>query len=239
MLGYSDSAKELGPVGATLRLFRAQASLAAWAAAHGVALTLFHGRGGALGRGGGPAGRAVLAQAPGSVDGRFKVTEQGEVIFARYGHPAIAQRHLEQVTSAVLLASAPAATAPAGAAASSGSPALAGKLEAAALDAYRRLVEHRRVRRVVRQDQPAGGDQRAADRVAARPAGRLRRSGPRRPAGDPVGVRVGADPGQPARLVRPGQRAGGGRPRRPTALAELRRPTASGRCSPCCWTTPR
>ena len=70
------------------------------------ALVLFHGRGGALGRGGGPAGRAVLAQAPGSVAGRFKVTEQGEVIFARYGHPVIAQRHLEQVTSAVLLASA-------------------------------------------------------------------------------------------------------------------------------------
>ena len=68
-------------------------------------LTLFHGRGGALGRGGGPAGRAVLAQAPGSVDGSFKVTEQGEVIFARYGQQAIAKRHLEQVGSAVLLAS--------------------------------------------------------------------------------------------------------------------------------------
>jgi phosphoenolpyruvate carboxylase len=106
MLGYSDSAKELGPVSATLRLFGTQQRLARWAADHDIALTLFHGRGGALGRGGGPAGRAVLAQAPGSVDGRFKVTEQGEVIFARYGHPDIAQRHLEQVTSAVLLASA-------------------------------------------------------------------------------------------------------------------------------------
>ncbi|HMH92164.1 MAG TPA: phosphoenolpyruvate carboxylase, partial [Streptosporangiaceae bacterium] len=106
MLGYSDSAKELGPVSATLRLFNTQQRLARWAADHDIALTLFHGRGGALGRGGGPAGRAVLAQAPGSVDGRFKVTEQGEVIFARYGHPEIAQRHLEQVTSAVLLASA-------------------------------------------------------------------------------------------------------------------------------------
>ena len=140
MLGYSDSAKELGPVGATLRLFRAQASLAAWAADRGVALTLFHGRGGALGRGGGPAGRAVLAQAPGSVDGRFKVTEQGEVIFARYGHLTLAQRHLEQVTSAVLLASATAATAPAGEAEQQ-IAGLAGKLEAAALDAYRSLVD--------------------------------------------------------------------------------------------------
>src|SRR5580700_7641297 len=105
MLGYSDSAKELGPASATLRLFDTQARLAEWAAAHGVRLTLFHGRGGALGRGGGPAGRAVLAQAPGSVNGSFKVTEQGEVIFARYGQPAIAQRHLAQVSSAVILAS--------------------------------------------------------------------------------------------------------------------------------------
>ena len=105
MLGYSDSAKELGPASATLRLYDTQARLAEWAAAHGVRLTLFHGRGGALGRGGGPAGRAVLAQAPGSVNGSFKVTEQGEVIFARYGQQAIAKRHLEQVSSAVLLAS--------------------------------------------------------------------------------------------------------------------------------------
>ncbi len=105
MLGYSDSAKELGPAAATLRLYDAQAALTAWAAENDVRLTLFHGRGGALGRGGGPANRAVLAQAPGSVAGRFKVTEQGEVIFARYGHSAIARRHIEQVTNAVLLAS--------------------------------------------------------------------------------------------------------------------------------------
>src|SRR5690606_22692029 len=65
MLGYSDSAKELGPAAATLRLYDAQAALAAWAAANDIRLTLFHGRGGALGRGGGPANRAVLAQAPG------------------------------------------------------------------------------------------------------------------------------------------------------------------------------
>jgi len=107
MLGYSDSAKELGPAAATLRLYEAQEQLTAWAAEHDVKLRMFHGRGGALGRGGGPANRAVLAQAPGSVAGRFKVTEQGEVIFARYGHTAIARRHLEQVTNAVLMASSP------------------------------------------------------------------------------------------------------------------------------------
>jgi phosphoenolpyruvate carboxylase len=136
MLGYSDSAKELGMVSATLRLFGTQARLVEWARSRDVTLVLFHGRGGALGRGGGPAGRAVLAQAPGSVGGRFKVTEQGEVIFARYGHPAIGQRHLEQVTSAVLLASAGLG----GAGTGSEAAPVAEPLEAGALRAYRDLV---------------------------------------------------------------------------------------------------
>ncbi|HLS49823.1 MAG TPA: phosphoenolpyruvate carboxylase, partial [Actinomycetaceae bacterium] len=85
----------------------AQRRITAWAEEHDIALTLFHGRGGALGRGGGPANRAILAQPPGSVAGRFKLTEQGEVIFARYGNPAIAARHVDQVASATLLADAP------------------------------------------------------------------------------------------------------------------------------------
>ena len=177
MLGYSDSAKELGPASATLRLFDTQARLAAWAAANGVRLTLFHGRGGALGRGGGPAGRAVLAQAPGSVNGSFKVTEQGEVIFARYGQQAIAKRHLEQVGSAVLLAS---------------SARIAERTAAAARDLLRRRRPDRpgrlrrvpppgrggRLRRLVRPDQPAGRDRRPAHRLApgqARPCGQPRR----------------------------------------------------------------
>ncbi|HXN78110.1 MAG TPA: phosphoenolpyruvate carboxylase, partial [Candidatus Dormibacteraeota bacterium] len=107
MLGYSDSTKEVGPVSASLALYEAQADLVRWAANRGVRLTLFHGRGGALGRGGGPANRAIRAQAPGSIAGHFKVTEQGEVVFARYSNPAIARRHLEQVASAVLTASLP------------------------------------------------------------------------------------------------------------------------------------
>ena len=105
MLGYSDATKDAGFLAANLALYRAQGALAAWARHHDVELTLFHGRGGAVGRGGGPAGRAIRGQAPGSVDGRFKVTEQGEVMFARYGNPAIGLRHLEQVTSAVIQAS--------------------------------------------------------------------------------------------------------------------------------------
>ena len=107
MLGYSDSSKDVGPVAANLALYEAQAKIAAWAQENGIELTLFHGRGGALGRGGGPANSAILAQPPHSVDGRFKLTEQGEVIFARYGDPAIAMRHIDQVAAAVLMASAP------------------------------------------------------------------------------------------------------------------------------------
>src|SRR5690349_804706 len=140
MLGYSDSAKELGPASATLRLFETQARLARWAADHGIRLTLFHGRGGALGRGGGPAGRAVLAQAPGSVNGSFKVTEQGEVIFARYGQPAIAKRHLEQVGSAVLLASSDRVASRTAAAAQTYAD-VAARIDEAARTAFRRLVE--------------------------------------------------------------------------------------------------
>lgn len=107
MLGYSDSSKDVGPVSATLALDKAQRLIAQWAQDNDIELTLFHGRGGALGRGGGPANRAVLAQPPHSVDGRFKLTEQGEVIFARYGDQVIAARHIEQVAAATLLASAP------------------------------------------------------------------------------------------------------------------------------------
>lgn len=107
MLGYSDSSKDVGPVSATLSLHAAQARIASWAERNNITLTLFHGRGGALGRGGGPANRAVLAQPAGSVDGRFKLTEQGEVILARYGDPVIGERHIEQVAAATLLQSAP------------------------------------------------------------------------------------------------------------------------------------
>lgn len=104
MLGYSDSAKDIGPTAATLTLAAAQTQMVRWARDRGVELTMFHGRGGSLGRGGGPLHRAIAAQPPGSVAGRLKVTEQGEVVFARYADATIAQRHLERLTTAVLLA---------------------------------------------------------------------------------------------------------------------------------------
>ncbi|MFT8357533.1 phosphoenolpyruvate carboxylase [Bifidobacterium aquikefiri] len=107
MLGYSDSSKDAGPTSATLALHSAQERIAKWAKRHDIDLTLFHGRGGAVGRGGGPANRAVLAQPVGSVNCRFKLTEQGEVIFARYGNPVLAIRHIESVAAATLLQSAP------------------------------------------------------------------------------------------------------------------------------------
>ena len=107
MLGYSDSSKDEGPTTATFVLHKAQAAIAKWANENDIDLTLMHGRGGAVGRGGGPANRAVLAQPKGSVNCRFKLTEQGEVIFARYGNKTLARRHIEEVAGATLLQSAP------------------------------------------------------------------------------------------------------------------------------------
>ena len=107
MIGYSDSNKDGGYLAANWALYQAQEDIACICRKHGVALTLFHGRGGTVARGGGPANRAIRAQPPGTVDGRFRVTEQGEIIAARYANAFIAHRHLEQIVSAVLLASSP------------------------------------------------------------------------------------------------------------------------------------
>jgi phosphoenolpyruvate carboxylase len=105
MIGYSDSNKDGGYLMANWMLFRAQRGLAQVCDTFGVKLTLFHGRGGTVGRGGGPANRAILAQPPESVRGRIKLTEQGEVISGRYSNPDIAHRHLEQLVTAVVLTS--------------------------------------------------------------------------------------------------------------------------------------
>ncbi|WP_397571482.1 phosphoenolpyruvate carboxylase [Schlesneria sp. T3-172] len=112
MVGYSDSTKDGGYLAACWGLYRSQSELQRTADRYGVKLTFFHGRGGSLGRGGGPAARGIYSLPPEALDGSLRLTEQGEVLAERYDDDQIAYRHLEQVTSATLLASAlPARTA--------------------------------------------------------------------------------------------------------------------------------
>ena len=106
MVGYCDSGKDTGFVASQWALYNAQEQLAAQAAEAGVPLELFHGRGGSPSRGGGRTYRAILAQPEGTVEGRIRITEQGETVSARYADPELAERSLEQTVSAVLLASA-------------------------------------------------------------------------------------------------------------------------------------
>ncbi|MBD5772273.1 phosphoenolpyruvate carboxylase [Marinomonas colpomeniae] len=105
MIGYSDSAKDAGQIAATWGQYRAQEALTRLCKKHDVHLTLFHGRGGTVGRGGGPAHVAILSQPPGSVNGSIRVTEQGEMIRFKFGIPDIAVRSLELYCSAVMEAS--------------------------------------------------------------------------------------------------------------------------------------
>jgi len=102
MVGYSDSAKEIGRVAAAWELYKAQETLVAACRDHDVPITLFHGRGGSVGRGGGPTYLAIQSQPPGSVDGTLRVTEQGEMIQAKFGLPGIAVRTLEVYATATL-----------------------------------------------------------------------------------------------------------------------------------------
>ncbi|MEE9100499.1 MULTISPECIES: phosphoenolpyruvate carboxylase [Pseudomonas] len=102
MIGYSDSAKDAGTLAAAWAQYRAQEALVDICRSHGVELLLFHGRGGTVGRGGGPAHAAILSQPPGSVAGRFRTTEQGEMIRFKFGLPGIAEQNLNLYLAAVL-----------------------------------------------------------------------------------------------------------------------------------------
>jgi len=102
MLGYSDSNKDGGYLAANWALYRAEQDLVESARRNGIRLRLFHGRGGTVGRGGGPSYDAILAQPPGAVNGSLRLTEQGEVIAAKYAEPRIAHRNLESLVAATL-----------------------------------------------------------------------------------------------------------------------------------------
>ena len=104
MLGYSDSGKDGGYLASNWQLYHTQQTLTATCEAHGVSLQLFHGRGGSIGRGGGPTNRAILSQPLPALHGGIKITEQGEAIAYRYGNADIGRRHLHQILHAMLLA---------------------------------------------------------------------------------------------------------------------------------------
>ncbi|HEX2506588.1 MAG TPA: phosphoenolpyruvate carboxylase, partial [Gaiellaceae bacterium] len=137
MVGYSDSGKDGGFLTAQWEIFRAQEELARLAAERALELTIFHGRGGSAGRGGGPTHAAILAQPPGHPPGRLKLTEQGETISFKYGLPGLAYRNLEAALAATLLSAFPEAVA---ARPTEEDRELAARLSARAHEAYRSLV---------------------------------------------------------------------------------------------------
>jgi len=107
MLGYSDSSKDGGILTSSWELYQAQGRLAELGRRHGIGITIFHGRGGAIGRGGGPIYEAILGQPPGTVNGRLRITEQGEMLSFKYGQHEIAIRNMELVVAGVMQASIP------------------------------------------------------------------------------------------------------------------------------------
>ena len=141
MLGYSDSNKDGGYWASTWSLQVAQDRLARTCEAAGVALRFFHGRGGTVARGGGRANRAILSSPPASRNGRIRFTEQGEVISFRYASPALANRHLEQIVNAMMLATASTADGGAGEATSPELADLMNRIAVRSRQAYRELID--------------------------------------------------------------------------------------------------
>ncbi len=168
MVGYSDSGKDGGYLTAQWEIFRAQERLAALADEREIELTIFHGRGGSTGRGGGPTHAAILAQPAGHPPGRLKLTEQGETVSFKYGLPGLAYRNLEAALAATLLAAFPEV---AGSRPPEGAPETLQALSADAFAAYRALVwEDERFEGFFRQFTPI--EELALFEIGSRPARR-------------------------------------------------------------------
>ena len=232
MLGYSDSNKDGGFVTSGWELYKAEIALVDVFRRHGVRLRLFHGRGGSVGRGGGPSYQAILAQPGGAVQGQIRITEQGEVIAGKYSNPELGRRNLEILAAATLEAT------------------LLQPERAAPREAYLAAMEscrphaYRAYRDLVYE---TAGFERyfwestviseiATLNIGSRPASRKQTAAHRGSAGDSLGVQLGAVPADAAGLVRlrdSGRRPGSTRIRR-MACRCCRPCTASGRSSrPC------
>ncbi len=237
MIGYSDSNKDVGYVASGWATYRAQIALAETLAEHGVAWTFFHGRGGAVGRGGGKANVAILAQPLGTVAGRMKMTEQGEVLSAKYSVAEIARRELELVTSAVLLSTLVARPARAARSGCASTRRPWSGWRTPRSDAYRGLVyDDEGFEDFFRQATPV--EEISRQQLGSRPPKRGKTAGHRGLPGDPVGVLLDAVADRAAGLVRARHRAGGARSTS-TGWSACRRWRATGRSSPRCSPTPR